>query len=201
MADVQDARNQIGPKLFPHDYLIKYLILPFFPRFIRPNHITVFRFLATPFVFWLLYAQNYKWGIPIFLLVALTDVIDGSMARVRNRITEWGMVYDPVADKILIGSILILLIFRHINIYLAGALVVLEAAHLIGGLVIKMRGGKIRALLWGKTKMVAQVIGVVLLLVFLETQNPFFDYASIIVFSVAIFFSALSIALHGFKDF
>ncbi|MEK7211211.1 MAG: CDP-alcohol phosphatidyltransferase family protein [Patescibacteria group bacterium] len=200
MEEIQDIKNR-PPKLFPHDYIFKYLVLPFFPRFVEPNHITVFRFLATPFVFWLLYVQNYKWGIPIFLLVALTDAIDGSMARVRNKVTEWGTIYDPVADKILICSVLILLIFRHLNIYLAGALVIFEVAHLIGGFIIKMRGGKIQALFWGKAKMVSQVAGVMLLLVFLETQNPFFDYASIVVFSVAIFFSALSIVRHGFKDF
>jgi len=201
MSEIQGVKNQNLPELFWHDYLFKHLVLPFFPRFIKPNHITIFRFLATPFVFWLLYVENYKWGIPAFFVLAFTDALDGSMARVRNHITEWGTIYDPVADKILIGSVVILLVFHHLNIYLAAALVALEAAHLIGGLVIKMRGGKIKALFWGKIKMVSQVIAVMSLLIFLQTGSAFFNYASAAVFCAAIFFSVASIVVHGFRDF
>ena len=201
MNGFQDAKKAVVPKLFWHDYILKYTVLPLFPKFVLPNHITIFRFLATPFVFWLLYTENYKWGIPIFFLIAFSDALDGTMARVRNRVTEWGTLYDPIADKILISSVLILLIFRHLNIYIALAIVGLEIAHVIGGLVVKMRGGEIKALFWGKAKMVSQVVGGLSLLAFLATGFAPFALFANAALGAAIFFAVGSIVVHGFRDF
>ena len=94
-------------KLFPHDHLLKYTVIPLLPNFITPNIITVVRFVLTPFVVWCLAAEDYAVGIPLFLFAAFTDALDGSLARVRQKITAWGNFYDPGGGKILIGSLVL----------------------------------------------------------------------------------------------
>jgi len=201
MPDIQEGQNPLSPpKLFWHDYLVKYLFLWMFPRFVRPNHLTVTRFLATPAVFWLLSIGNYQWGIPVFLVVALTDACDGTMARTRNQITEWGTIYDPIADKILVGSVLLLLIFRHLNIYLVILIIALELLTLVGGLVVKKRGGVIVAMFWGKTKMVAQVIGIFFLLIYLEFGSPSLLYLAEGALGMSVIFSATNLARQGMRS-
>lgn len=197
MTDFQNKELGKIPKLLPHDYVVKYLILPFFPRFILPNHVTVFRFLAAPFVFWLLWSGNYQWGIPFFIFAALTDAIDGSMARVRNQITPWGILYDPLADKILIIPILILLIFRHLNVYLAFAMVALEVLHLAGFLIFKNRNKTIQPNFWGKTKMVMQAVSISALLFFLVTWSAPLFYIAQTALAAAILFAVLGLISHG----
>lgn len=197
---IQDRGYRDPRKLFPHDYLMKYIILPFFPRFVRPNHLTVARFLMTPVVFWLLLTGNYRWGIVAFIIAAFTDAIDGSMARVRDQITEWGTAYDPVSDKILISSVLILLMFRHLNIYLASAIVALEILHVIGGIIIKRRGGVVMAFLWGKIKMVLQAIGVALLLIYLEFGGRPVLLGAQLALVLAVIFSATNLFWHIMRD-
>ena len=83
-----------------------------------PNQVTMARFFLTPLTVWFIWIGNYAWGVPLFVLTAFTDTIDGSMARTRNQITKWGIVFDPIADKLLIGSVLIVLILQNLSLYL-----------------------------------------------------------------------------------
>src|SRR6185369_2656977 len=99
-------------KIHPHDHLLDRTLLRFIPESVRPNHVTILRILLTPVVFWVLWKQWYGLGTALFLLTGFTDMIDGSMARTRGQVTPWGKIWDPVADKILIGSVIVLLLFR-----------------------------------------------------------------------------------------
>src|SRR3990167_513261 len=96
-------RHRDPNKLYPHDHAMRWLVLPLIPRWVTPNHVTVSRFLMTPFAVWGLAIGAWAWAIPFFIFVAFTDVIDGSLARVRKQVTEWGSFYDPLADKLLIS--------------------------------------------------------------------------------------------------
>ncbi|MBN1270608.1 MAG: CDP-alcohol phosphatidyltransferase family protein [Kiritimatiellae bacterium] len=83
--------------------------------------ITIFRFLAVPvFVLFLIYYTESLargepneyfrvWALVIFLIAALTDALDGSVARSRNEITRLGTILDPLADKAVLVSALVLL--------------------------------------------------------------------------------------------
>ncbi|MBU3964689.1 CDP-alcohol phosphatidyltransferase family protein [Patescibacteria group bacterium] len=85
------------------DFLIKFL--GFVPYWLRPNHITAIRFSFS----WLLYFPKIVGtGLVLFLIIAgfLGDLIDGSLARKRNQITNFGKVFDPVADKVLAVGVL-----------------------------------------------------------------------------------------------
>src|SRR3989344_1372809 len=110
----------MNPALYPHDKILDFLILRFIPRSVHPNHITILRMMLTPVVFFFIVIEDYKIGIPLFLFAAFTDAVDGALARTRNQITRWGIRFDPLADKLLIGSLLVLLAFRSANAYVAG---------------------------------------------------------------------------------
>lgn len=151
------------------DRVISVLFLWAIPRFIKPNHITALRLFTWPVAAYLLYIENYSWGIVIFVFLALTDALDGTVARTRNQITDWGRIFDPIADKLLI-SFSALAVIAKFDLMLAIAIAALEAA--IGGASLyhlKTSKEIVNPHWTGKTKMVLQSFGVAFALIFLMT--------------------------------
>ena len=71
-----------------------------------PNALTIFRLLLVP-VFTYLYAHSsYAWGLIVFVTAALTDMLDGYLARKYHQITNFGKLADPLADKLMTLSML-----------------------------------------------------------------------------------------------
>ena len=194
---MQDLNANI--KFFPHDRLLAKIILPFIPAWVRPNHVTALSLITSPIVFWLFWTRQYGWGLPVFLLVALTDAIDGSLARVRRQITTWGILYDPVADKFLIGGVVLILVIKHINLWLAGFIIGLEFLTVLGALYFKRRQRFFPANLWGKIKMNLQVAGVAVLLVNLIWSAPAMREVSFWVFLSSAVAGIISLIAHGGK--
>ncbi|MBN2423774.1 MAG: CDP-diacylglycerol--glycerol-3-phosphate 3-phosphatidyltransferase [Calditrichaceae bacterium] len=78
--------------------------------FIVPNQLTLIRILLTPVFIWLFLhpGNNYHLAAGIvFLIGSLTDWYDGFIARRFNLISRWGQFMDPLADKILVSSALV----------------------------------------------------------------------------------------------
>lgn len=75
-----------------------------------PNILTVGRILITPVVALLPFIQGY-WpkllALAIFIAAAVTDVVDGRLARSRGQVTDLGKLLDPIADKLLLVATLI----------------------------------------------------------------------------------------------
>lgn len=180
-------------KWYPHDYVMRYTIIPLIPRFISPNMVTVLRFLTIPFVLYFLYVGNYAVGAPLFLFSALTDAVDGSLARIRKQITDWGTLYDPVADKLLISTVVLLIVVKHINIVFGLLIVMIESIIVFVGYFRKSNGTITSANVFGKIKMVLQVIGVALLLIAVWAGIDLFIPFSIGTFSLAIVFAIISL--------
>jgi len=75
-----------------------------------PNQLTVLRMVLTPIAVFLLLAQDVaakRIGTGVFLIASLTDWYDGHFARKYGYVTNWGKFLDPLADKILISSMLL----------------------------------------------------------------------------------------------
>ncbi len=73
-----------------------------------PNALTTLRMVAVPIFAWVLLAypadQTMRWwATVIFVLAIATDALDGRIARARNLVTNFGKLWDPIADKALTG--------------------------------------------------------------------------------------------------
>ncbi len=184
--------------LYAHDRLLAKTVLHLIPKEIRPNHLTILRALMIPFILYYVWLEAWTIVIPLFLIAALTDVLDGSLARTRKQITLWGTIADPVADKMLIGSVVILFVAKEINVAFAIIIIVLEAL-IVMTAIIKHRHGQpyISANWYGKIKMVCQVIGVMCLLVARASGIELFIPFSVGSLSVAIAFAVMSLYTYG----
>ncbi|NMA61314.1 MAG: CDP-diacylglycerol--glycerol-3-phosphate 3-phosphatidyltransferase [Firmicutes bacterium] len=129
-----------------------------------PNIITLSRILLVP-VFTFLYLQfpaevNYPAAI-LFLLAALTDGLDGYLARSRNQVTRFGQLIDPIADKLLITAALLALVeLGKVSTWIA--LIILGREFAVSGLrmLAAAEGHVIPASNWGKLKTSTQIIAV-----------------------------------------
>lgn len=184
-------------KLYPFDYVLRYTVLPLIPRWILPNHVTFLRMLCVPPVAFLLAAENYSVGIPVFVLVAFTDAVDGALARVRHQITDWGTFYDPVADKLLISVAVIIIVMKHINPVFGLLMIGIEAAIGIGGFINRRHGISRSANVWGKIKMFLQFLGVTLLMLAVWSGAQLFVPFSVGLLSLAIVFAVISLYTYG----
>ena len=99
----------------------------------------------------------------IFIIASITDKLDGYIARSRNEVTTFGKFLDPLADKILVLSALVILVeYGKIPSWIP--IIVLAREFIVSGyrLVAVEKGGKvIAASIWGKLKTVTQMIAII----------------------------------------
>lgn len=177
------------------------LIMAFFgrlPQWVTPNSVTWLRFLGIPGMIYIFQKGYYVLGLVVFLVLAFSDALDGALARTRKHITPWGIVYDPVADKLLIGSAVAILAVHRLGLGLALAVIGLEVITILGGLYFKFfKKILMPANLWGKSKMCLQVVAITLLL--LDAIYPGNGLATIAfwVFMVASGCAFVSLLYHG----
>ena len=74
-----------------------------------PNLLTAARLALTPYLFWLMVRREYRTIIPWFIVIGVTDVVDGFLARRFHASSRLGAYLDPLADKVLLsGTFLVL---------------------------------------------------------------------------------------------
>ena len=77
-----------------------------------PNKLTILRILLVPFIILCFYLPA-AWGmwiaVALFVAAAVTDTVDGRYARAHNMVTDFGKFMDPIADKLLVNAVLIML--------------------------------------------------------------------------------------------
>lgn len=130
-----------------------------------PNQLTLGRVVAVPF-FIALYLLGWDiFAAVLFILASATDALDGYLARKNNLVTNFGKIMDPLADKVLVISALVLLVESG---DVAGwmLIVILAREFAVAGLrtVAAADGKVIAAGLTGKIKTVLQMLAVPLLL-------------------------------------
>jgi CDP-diacylglycerol---glycerol-3-phosphate 3-phosphatidyltransferase len=130
-----------------------------------PNTITFSRLLGIPFLLYGLHnpTPQARWiCLGIFLVCALTDWLDGYLARKLNQITDLGKFLDPLVDKLLVLAPLLSLIqLQQIPAY--GVFIILGRELAIAGWRVNqatISGANI----WGKLKTVSQIIAIALLI-------------------------------------
>lgn len=177
------------------DKFLNVALLWAFPQSIRPNFLTVFRFVSIPFIIILLLNNNYTTAFILFLVSAISDSVDGALARTRNEITDWGIVFDPFADKLLIGSVGGILIFKFLSPALALVIIGIELT-LVATAYHRFKGAIVPAKTVGKIKMILQCCGVGFIFLFILTNFGIFLIIAKYTLYLAIFFAIMSILIY-----
>ncbi len=151
-----------------------------------PNKLTIFRIILVPImvIIPLLGINNEFNGIPItwiivdiiFIIASITDKLDGYLARSRNQVTNFGKFLDPIADKILVLSAMLLLV-EDGRLPAWIPIIVLAREFAVSGyrLIAVEKGGEvIAASKWGKLKTVTQMVALVLAIVDLNAFGECF---------------------------
>ena len=156
-------------------------------EFNLPNALTVLRILLVPVVAAALLAASPKGDIlaaGVFVIASLTDALDGWIARRHKRVTNFGKLMDPLADKLLIAAALVSLVSLHrLSAWVAMVIIAREFAVTGLRLVAVEQGHVIAASWWGKLKTMAQVV---MVLALIATSNPGVLVNGIVYITVAI---------------
>lgn len=162
-----------------------------------PNKITVLRACMIPFFLIFMLGEGIPYGkliaAVIFVVAALSDALDGYLARKHNLVTNFGKFMDPLADKLLVSAALIC--FVELKLVAAWiVIIIISREFIISGfrLVASDSGVVIAASYWGKFKTAAQMVMSVLLIVNLggfawNALEQVFIYASLILTVVSLF--------------
>ena len=138
------------------------------------NKLTIFRIILVSIMVIIPFfgIEGKIYGIPItyfiidliFIIASITDKLDGYIARKKNQITTFGKFLDPIADKILVLTAMIMLVeMQKIPAWIP--IIVLSREFIVSGyrLIAVEKGGKvIAASHWGKLKTVTQMIAIIL---------------------------------------
>ena len=199
IAQTVPLQNEIerDKKLSFTDRVLVGSILKFFPYKITPNHITWFRFALIPVVLYFLLSEEIPLALFLFALAAFSDALDGALARSTDRVTPWGTLYDPLADKLLVGSVLLFTVSKYISYYLAGGIIFIEFLLILNAYYRKRRYGKVTpAHISGKIKMLLQSIGLILLLFYSMFSLPLLLTLGSLSLYAAVVFALISLFIY-----
>ncbi|MCI9038333.1 MAG: CDP-diacylglycerol--glycerol-3-phosphate 3-phosphatidyltransferase [Clostridia bacterium] len=146
------------------------------------NKLTILRILLVPIMVIIPFVniQGEILGIPItylvvdviFIIAAITDKLDGYIARSRNQITTFGKFLDPIADKIVVITAMVMLVeWGHLPAWIP--IIVILREFIVSGyrlVAVEKSGNVIAANIWGKLKTVTQMVA--LIIAFLD-PNPY----------------------------
>lgn len=134
-----------------------------------PNSLTLLRIMLVPLLVVVLLTRFHGsdfWGLGIFLVASLTDLLDGWIARRTGRITVTGTLLDPIADKLLVSAAFISLVEMGLApAWMVAIIVGREFA--VTGLrqIAQERGIIIAANWWGKLKTLSQIVAICFLII------------------------------------
>lgn len=157
------------------------------------NRITILRILMSPLVAVLLLYKQTGAALILFLLAGITDGLDGYIARRHGQRSALGVVLDPIADKLLLASaVIVLTVLKELPRWFTVIVVSRDFILLGGGLLMWMFIGKMSLppSLLGKTTTVFQIVTVVLAM--LDNLFPLFAPALPPTTLVTMLFTAAS---------
>lgn len=163
-----------------------------------PNRLSILRILFIPVIVFFISTQEDGLLLAsclLFIIAGITDGLDGYLARKMNLTSKLGLYLDPIADKLLVSSVLITLTYYH-QIPLWVTLILVGREFLINGLraFYAMEGIAIYPSSSGKIKTALQLIGIscVLFNIALERIDEIAHQIGLIIIYAALFFSIYS---------
>jgi cardiolipin synthase (CMP-forming) len=137
------------------------------------NLLTVLRLILIPVFVTAVYYQQFRWALTVFLVAAVTDGLDGLVARSFNQKTQLGEVLDPMADKLLLVTAFVILslprftLTAPIPFWLTAVAISRDVIIVLGAAVINMTTGfsQFRPSIPGKLNTFVQIVMIVFFLV------------------------------------
>ncbi|MGI6227409.1 MAG: CDP-diacylglycerol--glycerol-3-phosphate 3-phosphatidyltransferase [Peptococcales bacterium] len=164
-----------------------------------PNILTILRFILVPIFAYFLSTRHYITAAVLFLAGGLTDVLDGYIARKYNLVTSWGKIADPLADKLMQVTAMVILSFylKIIPVELIVIMLLKEIFIGIGAIVLYKQNSHVVSANWyGKMATVFFYLAVIMLLF----DNVFgFETALGLEFNRLFFIIAVLVALFAFS--
>ena len=140
------------------------------------SKITIVRILMIPLFMWAALSDRALLALGLFVLASATDWLDGYVARKYNQISDFGKFLDPLADKLLVFSALLIFIeWGRVDAWVV--MVLLTREFFISGLrmVAAAKGSVIAAGVSGKVKTVCTILGIILMLTSIHDRVVFAD--------------------------
>jgi len=169
-----------------------------------PNWLTMGRVLSLPLIILLAWFPGRGFGIAaavVFSLAAITDFLDGYIARRTGQVSEFGKLVDPIADKIIVAAAFIMLVhLGRVPAWMVALIISREFA--VSGLRAYAGTKNIimEARLMGKTKMTLQILAIICLLVNFNLWGfPFFEVGWILL--IAAFAATMWSGYEYFADY
>lgn len=166
-----------------------------------PNTITLARISVVPFLFFLLMSPGPFWSLvlaALFVIASITDLLDGFIARKYNLITTMGKFLDPLADKLIVNTAMILMIpIGRIDAWIVVMIIMRDL--IVDGIrsIASSEGIYIQASVLGKQKTLAQIIAVTALMI----HYPFFGLDAHFVGTVVLYVALLLTIYSGLDYF
>ncbi len=136
-----------------------------------PNKLTLFRICLIPVFIFFLTSDVVKFsgvcGLVVFAVASLTDLLDGYIARKKYIITDFGKLMDPLADKMLVMSALVIFVSQGLIKDIFVIVIILRDLMVDSvRLLASSKGKVIAADIWGKLKTFFQMVSIIMLLVY-----------------------------------
>src|SRR6204780_4307842 len=134
-----------------------------------PNQITLLRMIFLPFIVINLLKQDFKWALALFVLAGVSDGLDGLLARTLHQQTLLGQYLDPIADKLLMSTMFLVLSIERTIPWKYTVLVFSRDVSilLLSGVLFMIAGLRdFRPSIFGKANTFAQVAAIFFVLLF-----------------------------------
>lgn len=154
-----------------------------------PNGLTALRLLLVPVLAFLLFGAqaqdaSMRWtAFAVFLIAAITDFVDGALARSSNTVTTVGKIADPIADKAITGVALIGLSWLDLLPWWVTLVIIAREVIVTGVRFAVISHGVIPASRGGKAKTVAQILAICL---YLAPLSDAWDALRVVTMAVAV---------------
>ena len=175
----------------------------YIPKWITPNHLSIFRFFLVIPLIWTLLKGEGIWAFGIFLFAVLLDTLDGPLARSRKTVSMLGTILDPLSDKIIVLSTLIVIQFNTqpppLSEFLFLSIIILDGVLFLLPIFYKiveagLGARRVGSNIFGKTKFTLHAFGGLSLI--LSLDYPIFRNITTIILWVAVIFAVAAIIGH-----
>ena len=128
-----------------------------------PNVLTMIRLILIPVFVVLFFGGHRIAALAVFIAASLTDMLDGMLARKLNQITDFGKLFDPLADKLMVLTAMVCQAVAGVFPWIAIIIVACkELMMVLGGVFMLKKGIVVYSNLWGKAAQVCFIAALVL---------------------------------------